>query len=223
MSSTPPPTAPPWEYVPTSGAPPEWSGLEAAPYPHRKRDPYTSYLVRVVVFVVVIVVVVGALFTLYLLVSCLGCGGTGVRPLSIGFGVTGGSTNGAGTIHYDNLTLSASAGLTTEEFGLKITTPANSQVLPGELPSACVPGAALGACPAVNETWYAVLTSSSGQVLNVYGAEGSWTGADTTITSGQTLVLLTPGGASGLVLAGSGDILSAYGTGAAEVSGQATL
>ena len=183
------------------------------------------------ILLVAITVVLAAV--LYILVSGY-IGGTGSKPLSFSPSGSTPSTAGTGstTSYYDTLSVSASSGLTTAEFGLKIVGISGSAIVPGAPPSAssCAAGstfteAPLGTagasdCPAVTGTggtgWYAVLVDSSGKIVATYSGS-SWS-STATVSNSDTLVLVCS-----VQLAGSGDTLSAFGVGGSSVSGSVTL
>ena len=181
------------------------------------------------ILLVAITVVLAAV--LYILVSGY-IGGTGSKPLS--FSPSGSTPSTAGTStstsYYDTLSVSASSGLTTAEFGLKITGVTGSVIAAysGTLPTSCTAGSIFseatqnsttGNCPAagVTHAWYAVLVDSSGNIVATYSS-GAWS-ATVTVSNSDTLVLVNNGGQ----LAGSGDTLSAFGVGGSSVSGSVTL
>ena len=175
------------------------------------------------ILLVAITVVLAAV--LYILVSGY-IGGTGSKPLSFSPSGSTPSTAGSGnsTSYYDTLSVSASSGLTTAEFGLKIAGVSGNVVSPDPTAWSHCTGnfveVAVGSnsgCAAVSPGWYAVLVSSSGTVLATYSG-GSW---NTTIavSNSDTLVLVNYGSQ----LAGSGDTLSAFGVGGSSVSGSTTL
>ena len=182
------------------------------------------------ILLVAITVVLAAV--LYILVSGY-IGGTGSKPLSFSPSGSTPSTAGTGssTSYYDTLSVSASSGLTTAEFGLKITGVTGSVITAysGTLPTGCTAGSSfieagqnstsLGDCPAagVTHAWYAVLVDSSGNIVATYSS-GAWS-ATVTVSNSDTLVLVNNGGQ----LAGSGDTLSAFGVGGSSVSGSVTL
>ena len=181
------------------------------------------------ILLVAITVVLAAV--LYILVSGY-IGGTGSKPLT--FSPSGSTpstaTGSTGTSYYDTLAVSASTGLTTADFGLKVSG-VTGGVITGaaSVPTTCTDGStftevadnvtsAAGDCAAVSShnAWYAVLVSSSGSVVATYSG-GSWSSTQT-ISNSDTLVLV-----NGIQLAGSGDTLSAFGVGGSSVSGSVTL
>ena len=182
------------------------------------------------ILLVAITVVLAAV--LYILVSGY-IGGTGSKPLS--FSPSGSTpstsstgTGATGTSYYDTLSVSASTGLTTAEFGLKIAGVSGNVIAPlssGSVPATCtgtfteagVGASASGDCPAVSSAWYAILVDSSGSVVATYGSSG-WSSTQS-VSNSDTLVLVNYGSQ----LAGSGDTLSAFGVGGSSVSGSTTL
>jgi flagellin-like protein len=153
------------------------------------------------ILLVAITVVLAAV--LYILIS--GLGSTGSKPYQLSFG--SGTPGSHGTAFYDNFTMVPTSGLTTGIFGLKITTPAGS-------PVAVETGTPFAA---PTSGWYAVITSASGGVLSTYTSTG-WTVTSVTVSSSQTLVIV-----SAVQLAGTGDSLSAFGTGSSSVSGSINM
>ena len=185
------------------------------------------------ILLVAITVVLAAV--LYILVSGY-IGGTGSKPLT--FSPSGSTpstaTSSTGTSYYDTLAVSASTGLTTAEFGLKIAGVSGNVIAPlasasiqascsGTFVEAGVGSTAAGDCPAVapgtggTPAWYAVLVNSSGGVVATYGSSG-WSSTQV-VSNSDTLVLVNYGSQ----LAGSGDTLSAFGIGGSSVSGSTTL
>ena len=177
------------------------------------------------ILLVAITVVLAAV--LYILVSGY-IGGTGSKPLSFSPSGSTPSTAGSGstTSYYDTLAVSASSGLTTAEFGLKIVgvTGSVNPDYTGTMPTTCAAtdtfnesavGASTG-CPAETSGWYAVLVGSSGTIVATYSGS-SWS-ATATVSNSDTLVIV-----SNAQLAGSGDTLSAFGVGGSSVSGSVSL
>ena len=179
------------------------------------------------ILLVAITVVLAAV--LYILVSGY-IGGTGAKPQSIGFaGETPSSCSVGSTVCYNvTFSVTASSGLTTSMFGLKVTSTTGLAQPVGTL--SCVsttsPTAActVSAISTSTSGWGAILFDSSGSVVAVYSS-GSWTvyGTSTTtlpatVSSSDTISILSTN-----QLAGSGDTLSAFGAGGASVSGSTTL
>ena len=177
------------------------------------------------ILLVAITVVLAAV--LYILVSGY-IGGTGAKPQSIGFaGETPSSFVASGTTYYNvTFSVTASSGLTTSMFGLKITSTTGLAQPVGTL--ACV---ATKPCTVSSGGWGALLFDSSGNVIAEYSSSASgaawaqWNNGGTvgpalplTISSSDTVAIL-----SSSALAGTGDTLSAFGTGGASVSGSTTL
>jgi len=154
------------------------------------------------ILLVAITVVLAAV--LYILIS--GLGSTGSKPYQLSFG-SGTPSSHAGAF-YDNFTMVPTSGLTTGIFGLKITTPAGSPV---------AVGTGSGLTAPTSGSWYAVITNASGAVLSTYTSAG-WTVTSVTVSSSQTLVIV-----SAVQLAGTGDSLSAFGTGSSSVSGSINM
>ena len=159
-------------------------------------------------------------------VGCSGSGsgsGGGGQPFSIAFG--SGTPSQAGSTYDDSLPMVVTNGLTTSLFGLEITTAAGA-TLGGRAPSStCVVNGPLSGCTATAgggaPTWYAVLLGPGGSVLAIYDPLSvAWATAagSVTLTSSQSMVLI-----SGSTLAGSGDLLSAFGTGSSTVTGSTIL
>ncbi len=176
------------------------------------------------ILLVAITVVLAAV--LYILIS--GLGSTGSKPYQIGFGsgTPSQTTNTATppiTTFYDSFSVSTTSGLTTTLFGLKITN-ATGTPIPGAssaITSVCAVGGPLSACiyTGLSYTWYAALESTTGNVVAVFTpATSSWTSPTVTISSADTVVVI-----SGGLLAGTSSTLSAYGTGSSSVSGSATM
>ena len=167
------------------------------------------------ILLVAITVVLAAV--LYILIS--GLGSTGSKPYQIGFGSGTPNSPHAGTF-YDNFTMSSTSGLTTSIFGLKIITATGSPVVGGTVATTCV---ALGpvdqaTCPGPASGWYAVIADTSGNVVSTFSPTSNTWSASVTVSSSQTLVIVSAG-----ILAGSGDSLTAFGTGSSSVSGSITM
>ncbi len=175
------------------------------------------------ILLVAITVVLAAV--LYILISGLTTS-AGSKPLSIQFG-TGNPSSSAST-NYDQFAISASSGLLTSQFGLKITNTAGIGQ-PTENMAGCAnppTGAqAYTVCTGTAGGWYALLTNAQGDVIAVYhGAVAAWTyEAGTTsvaVPDSRSLVLVSP---TAIVYAGSAMTLAAFGTGSGSVSGSTTL
>ena len=148
------------------------------------------------ILLVAITVVLAAV--LYILVSGY-IGGTGSKPLSLGMAGEQAATSPNGKVFYANFSLSPSSGLTTSDFGLKITNPAGSVVT----------------------GWTATLVSSTGTALGTFPAGASaWSGTSGTVTVNASDTLSI---SDSVQLAGTGDTLTAFGIGGASVSGSATM
>ena len=142
----------------------------------------------------------------------------------------GGSTYALGMIEVSSFTsgptytvvlaLTPTSGLTTGMFGLDLQNAAHATLPAATVPAGCTYGALPTGC--TNGTgWYAVLVSGgTGKVIGTYGnATPEWgnlgPGAvPASITSADDLWIVTDSD-----LAGSGDLLSAFGIGSASVSG----
>ncbi len=160
-------------------------------------------------------------------VSCSGSGGGsgggGGQPLTISFGP--GTASQAGSTYDDQLPIVVSQGLTTDLFGLAITQGSGAALGGLAPPNSCVVGGPLAGCTATGGTagqaWYAVLLSPSGSVLGIYDPlPTTWATAagPVTLSNSQSIVVV-----SASLLAGSGDFLSAFGTGSSVVSGSTFL
>ena len=157
-------------------------------------------------------------------VSCASSGsGGGGQPFSITFGT--GTPSQAGSTYDDLLPIAVTNGLTTNLFGLQITE-GTGAVLGGLIPpSTCLVNGPLSGCTATSgnggQAWYAVLLSPGGSVLAIYDPLATnWQTASgpVTLSNSQSIVLI-----SNSPLAGSGDFLSAFGTGSSSVSGSTFL
>jgi flagellin-like protein len=171
------------------------------------------------ILLVAITVVLAAV--LYILVSGL-IGGGGSKPYSVGFGSTGAAVSANGKVFYDNFTLTATSGLTTGLFGLKITSPSGSPVGSGAAVCTAASGG-FAACsqPSGANQWYVVIVSSSGTWLASYptaAGGSSWNGGTVAVSGADILCLV-----SSSQYSGSADVLSATATGSSTVSGQTTL
>jgi flagellin-like protein len=182
----------------------------------RKNKRGVSPIIATILLVAITVVLAAVL---YILVQQYTKSGTGSVPQSITYVNSGG---GKYTTNYynDTFALSASTGLSTGSFGMKITTASGSVVALAGAPTNCGAGTTLGvgaACTApASGTWYAVLYGSNNAVIATYSSAG-WS-ATVTVTAADSLLLI-----SYAPLSGSGDTLASYGTGTASVSGSVTL
>lgn len=146
------------------------------------------------------------------------------RPYEVGI-VFSTQAHGA-TTYFDVGTLVATAGLTTSMFGLKILAP-GGETYPtaSAVPGTCAYGASTptpATCPGVSGGWYGILVSgASGNVTATYSGVG-WTYAGGTtnvaLDRGFSLIVVTSS-----PVAGSDDVLSAFGTGTSAVSGSVSL
>lgn len=159
----------------------------------RKRTRAVSPIIATILLVAITVVLAAVL---YVLVSQYTKSGSGSTPLSITFSnpITAKDKNG---VNYDNVTISASSGLTTGMFGLKITTATGGTV------SGWTAAKLFGA----SGTLLATFTLSSASWDNVVAVNNS-----------ETLELVSPSGTSV-----AGDTLNAYSLGSATVSGSGPL
>ena len=172
------------------------------------------------ILLVAITVVLAAV--LYILIS--GLGSTGSKPYQIGFGQGTPSQQGTATapVYLDTFSVSTTSGLTTSLFGLKITSPTGTPI-GGETPAGCAAvGDAVTACTATGTGWFVVLENTSGDTAAVFNSTtNNWvvpvTGA-VTVSSALSVVVV-----SGSQYAGTGNTLSAFGTGSSSVSGTATM
>jgi len=157
-------------------------------------------------------------------------GVTGTRayvPYVVGLVEAGTGHVADGSGHFVAVTLIPTVGLTTAEFGLRVTSPAGEQVLDSPLAAggACRTGErfVLGSagCEASPIGWYGVLVNRTGTIAAVYLAFGWELAAEPTtvaVETGELLEILSP-----VPYAGSGFVLSAIGTGASTVSGSLSL
>ena len=129
--------------------------------------------------------------------TSMNCGGITTGPSSIFFGTESSWVSASGT-HFLNMSvLSASTGLATGDFGLKI----------------------LDTTGAVVSGWTASLLSPSGLPISSFSpTAGTWT-SNVTVVAGD-LVSLNTGTAN---LAGTGDSLEAYGVSGHSVTGSTSL
>ncbi len=160
---------------------------------------------------------VGSVFRVTLGISC----GSGSSPYALGMANLGETVPAAST-YWVTLALSPTSGLKTGLFGLTITDASSTSVPSAAPPSSCAVGAVFSvshcaAAVADSSAWYAVLVYGNGTVANVYGS-GSWTGLSVAVTGADTLVVV-----SGASLSGIGDVLAAFATGSASVSGSVDL
>jgi hypothetical protein len=131
------------------------------------------------------------------------------------------SSSASGSSYYEEVVLAPSTGLTTEMFGLMVMNATDVTQPLATVPAACPYGAAVSAC--VNGTgWYAVLLNDTGKVIGTYGSLG-WgdlapSTTNVTLTAAMELVIV-----SNIPYVGGGYTLSAFSTGAAEVTGSTTL
>ena len=168
------------------------------------------------ILLVAITVVLAAV--LYILVSGY-IGGTGAKPQTIDF--AGETPSSCGSTCYNaTFTVTASNGLSTSMFGLKVTS-ASGSVVGNAKSIACTTSGCTLTCTAGSPCWAAYLFDSSGSLEATY-VGGTWTygsGVSTVnVVSSDTLAII-----STVPLAGSGDTFSAFGTGGASVSGSTTL
>jgi hypothetical protein len=173
----------------------------------------------VVVATVAAMIVLSGLFIPTIMISCFGGCGIGVAvPKAYDMASTGTSTLGtpatytwalascvtATPCNTYNFSVNASSGLTTNQFGLKITTTTGDAVT----------------------GWLAVIWSTNGATPLATWTPGSssWTCLTSTCPVGGLqdtgLLIITP---QGTVLTGTGDSLWAYGLGSNSVSGQGTF
>jgi flagellin-like protein len=180
----------------------------------RKNKRGVSPIIATILLVAITVVLAAVL---YILVQQYTKSGTGSVPQSITY-VNSGGGKYLPNYYNDTFALSASTGLSTGSFGMKITTASGSIVALAAAPTTCGPTLGVGlACTApASGTWYAVLFGSSNNVLAWYSSAG-WS-ATVTVTAADSLLLI-----SYAQLSGSGDTLASYGTGTASVSGSVTL
>ncbi len=133
-----------------------------------------------------------------------------------------GAAEPAADTYWVELALTPTSGLTTGVFGLEVTS-ASSTTVPGSTPSSsCTVGAVfeVSHCAAAvddSDEWYGALVYANGTIANVFGS-GGWTGPTVTVTGEDTVFIV-----SGADLDGIGDVLSAFATGSASVSGSVTL
>ena len=175
------------------------------------------------ILLVAITVVLAAV--LYILIS--GLGSTGSKPYDLGLGqgtpsqVNTGTTAAPVMSYYDTFSLSATSGLTTSLFGLKITNASGSAVGTVAVPTACGVTDAASVCLAAGTgwAWYAILETSTGNVAATFtGSAWSSATSPVTVTSAYSIVIV-----SASQLAGTGSTLSSFGTTSSAVSGSTTM
>lgn len=159
----------------------------------RKNSRAVSPIIATILLVAITVVLAAVL---YVLVSQYTKSGSGSTPLSITFSNPITSKSAGGT-NFDNVSISASSGLTTGMFGLKITTATGTTL----------------------STWtQARLYSASGSLLATFTLTGaSWDNV-VSVNNSETLAIVSPSGVSV-----AGDTLNAYSLGSATVSGSGPL
>ena len=168
------------------------------------------------ILLVAITVVLAAV--LYILVSGY-IGGTGSKPQTVGF--AGETPSSCGSTCFNvTFSVTASSGLTTSMFGLKITNTSGAAIAPGTL--ACTTTGCTVSPSTGNTGWVAILFDSSGVAQGTYSSSStSW------VTKGNSVVTLSSSDTISILsnhpLAGSGATLSAFGVGGASVSGSTTL
>lgn len=158
------------------------------------------------------------------LASDISTGGTGTT--SYGLLMEEEEALGSASSWEEFLTLDPTAGLTTSMFAFKLTNVGGTAQIPATVPSGCAYGVSFSASVCGAGTgWYAVVLSFSDTVLATFGnSTGVWgnLGPDTAsglvLTDSMNLVIV-----SNTSLAGIGDTLTAYATGANPVSGSTTL
>lgn len=180
----------------------------------------TGPVIAVAVTVTILVVV--AYFALVLLAS------TGSHapvecsqvPCSLAMAAPTETTPAPG-VAWASVAITPTRGLTTAVLELRLMSPGfSTDYAAGTAPvSTCKATVALQASscgvPASGLWYVALVNGTTLEVLNVYSA-GAWTGAATPLTVGLALVVVS---ATDSGLFGSGDHLSAYGTGGSSVSG----
>ncbi len=172
------------------------------------------------ILLVAITVVLAAV--LYILIS--GLGSTGSKPYQIGFGqgTPSQATVNTTATYLDSFSVSTTSGLTTSLFGFKIVTATGTPVAGGAPVTCNVNLAPIAGCGAPASGWYAILEGTNGAAVGIFNPVTTlWTtsaAGPVTVSSAYTVVIV-----SQTTLAGSGDTLSAFGTGSSSVSGQATM
>lgn len=172
------------------------------------------------ILLVAITVVLAAV--LYILISGLGSTGSKPYDLGLGQGTPSQTTVSGKTSYYDTFSLSATSGLTTSLFGLKITNASGSAVgTVAAVPTACGVTDAASVCLAAGTgwAWYAILETSTGNVAATFtGSAWSSGTSPVTVTSAYSIVIV-----SASQLAGTGSTLSSFGTTSSAVSGSTTM
>jgi flagellin-like protein len=183
---------------------------------HGKRG--VSPIIATILLVAITVVLAAVL---YVLVSGLTRTGAST-PYQLAMSET--NSGGSGTTYTVTLALSPSAGLATGIFGLKIAQSGGATVPLSAPATNCKAWSTTPATVCTGVTagdWYGVLIASNGTLAATYGSAG-WTyyAGTTTITlnGGYTLWVVTTS-----AIAGSGDVISAFGTGTSSVSGSQYL
>lgn len=178
----------------------------------RKRTKRGVSPIIATILLVAITVVLAAV--LYILISGL-TSGPGSTPLSVQFGQ--GTPSKSGTTFYDTFQIAVSSGITTAQFGLKITDTTGAPVGAGTAATCSGTYAPGTNCLKPTSGWYAVLISSNGTVVATFDSSGAWS-ATHSISNANSIVLV-----SASQLSGTSDSLAAYGLSGSSVSGSTTL
>jgi flagellin-like protein len=186
------------------------SGRGAAPIGRRRRRRAVSPIVATVLLVAIVVVLAAFL---YLLVT-QDLLRTGTKaPDYVGFERMQ-STTGPPPTAYDELELSGNQGLLTSQFGLTLANPGQAGI-PVAAATACAGSFTTCTAPAAAGGWYAVLVNAQEVVVAGF-TSGGWSAS--VAVQGTTLVLVSNG-----AYAGTGAILSVYGTTGSTVTGSTPL
>lgn len=178
---------------------------------HRRHGQRAVSPIIATILLVAVTVVLAAL--LYVLVTQDVSGSSTKAPIYVGFGKSE-SSAGAPPTAYDDLELSVTTGLKTNQFGITLSNPSGVGVAVAAA-SAC--GATYWSCtaPAAAGSWYAVLDNAQGAVLASFTSTG-WSSVVT--VQGTDLVLVSNG-----AYAGTGDVVGVFGTSGAAVSGSTPI
>lgn len=146
-------------------------------------------------------------------------------PFTLGM-LAGNSSNPSPGLYFEAVKINPTTGLTTNLFGLRVVTPDASMLKVGVAPATCAApdSGALTAftpknCGASAGVWYAVLVFENTTIQSTYDSSGHWTGSAAPLERSTAEIYLV----SDEKIAGSGDTISAFGTGPAAVSGVAVL
>lgn len=132
-----------------------------------------------------------------------------------------GSFQPASGVYFLKIGVIPEGGLTTQIFGLKISSNSSGDVGVGSAPASCqsprgssfTPLTA-GNCGAPTGNWYAVLTFSNSTIANVFAAGVGWSGPNLELSSSMAIYVVTAANYTGV-----GDELTTYGVGGQTVVG----